>query len=182
MFFLLNNQIVDVFGQSLDGTKKFYSFLNLFTSINYDDTEMHMHEIELADYPNYNRIDTSFYSFIDPVPFFNYYATFKIKKNNGFLVCIYYRYTNQFATTSFIDFVTFSLDGEKRESVKLPFYDDAVYYDYPVGMDICDLFVSGNKIIYEYKSYRKKNDKQGKTLQRKILHIDEDGGLENEED
>ena len=111
---------------------------------------------------------------INQVPFFEYYATFKIEKPEGVLVCIYCRYSSYYVTLSYIDLVTYSLNGTVTNSVRLPFFDNAMYPDNPIGFDLCDLYVSENRIVYKYNKYR---TEKGISIQKLEFDIDEDGSL-----
>lgn len=150
----------------------FGTFISMFSSI--EDTALHIQEIEMNNYPNYKRIDPIYYPLINRVPFFDYYATFKIEKPEGILVCIYCRYTSYYVTMSYIDFVTYSLNGTVTNSVRLPFFDNAMYPDNPLGFELCDLYVSNSRIVYKYNKYR---TKKGEIIQNLEFNIDKDGRL-----
>ena len=150
----------------------FGTFISMFSSI--DDTALHIQEIEMDNYSNYKKIDSVYYSLINRVPFFDYYATFKIKKPKGVIVCIYCRYSSYYVTLSYIDLVTYSLNGTVTNSVRLPFFDNAMYPDDPLGFELCDLYVSKNLIVYKYNKYR---TEKGKIIQNLEFNIDEDGCL-----
>ena len=152
----------------------FNSFINLFSNINDTSGILYEQEIEMSDYPNYILIDTIYDSFIHRIPFFAYYATFKVSKPNGVVACVYGRYTSCYVTMSYIELIVYSLDGLIQKSVRLPFYDDANYIGNFVGFEMCDLYASSKAIVYDYKSYR---TEKGKLLQRIVFDISDNGNL-----
>ena len=153
----------------------FDSLMSLFESISSDDTMLHMHEIEMNDYPYRKPIDDKYNFFVEDIPFFERFATFKVKKGNGVLVCVYYRHSDGYSKLAFVDLISFSPNGIMYSEVKMPFIDNAMYYKEPVGFDLCDLYISGNQIKYEYLSYRE--DRRGKTVNRKLYKIVDNGQI-----
>lgn len=171
-----------VFGQSLDQKRDteschFDDYLALFASIDKNDTTLRLHEIEYRDYPYYTLIDSIYYPFADNVPYFDSYATFKIVKPKGILACVYHRYENYFFTLSFIDLISYSFEGNVVDIVRLPFYDNAVYFGKPDGFESCDLYISGKQIVYKYIGYIGNEDEE-LILDLKNYNITMDGLLE----
>lgn len=178
LFIVILSNVHGIKGQTtkqVEGSENslFGTFINMFSTID-DDTVLRIQEIEMNNYPNYKKIDSVYYSLIDRVPFFDYYATFKIEKPEGVLVCIYCRYTSYYVTLSYIDLVTYSLNGTVINSVRLPFLDNAMYFDNSLGFELCDLYVSVERIVYKYNQYR---TEKGEIIQNLEFNIDKDGRL-----
>lgn len=154
----------------------FTDYISLFASLDVEDSTLQLHEIEYANYPYYTKIDPIFEPLVDTDPFFVNYATFKIEKTQGILVCVYRRYTTgEGVTIGYVELITYSPEGSIKEVLKLPICDWASYYGRPAGYDLGKLYVSGNKLVYEYISYR--NGIEGDLVQKKTFEIREDGGL-----
>lgn len=179
LLIILLSNMYDLKGQTIKQVEDsenslFGTFISMFSPINNDDTVLHIQEIEMNNYPNYKKIDSVYYTLINHVPFFDYYATFKVEKPEGVLVCIYCRYTSYYVTFSYIDLVTYSFNGTITNSVRLPFFDNAMYPDKPLGFDMCNLYVSGERIVYKYDTYR---TEKGMNIQNLEFSIGEDGCL-----
>lgn len=162
-------------GQNVVQTEKkdsnlFDSFINLFSNIEDTSDALQEQEIEMSHYPNFREIDSIYTSFIHRIPFFSYYATFKVKKTNGFVACVYGRYTDAYSMLSYLDIIVYSLDGAIKESVRLPYTDDALLF----GYYSCVIFASTKSIIYNYNYY---NDNSNQCQKKIIFDIDDDGHL-----
>lgn len=154
-------------------SRLFDKFLELFSNIN-DTSNALQQEIAMNHYQNYIEIDSIYDSFIHRIPFFTYYATFKVTKQNGVVVCVYGRYASRYTMLSYIEINVYSFDGMIQETKRLPFIDYSLYPDKTVGFELCDLYVSSKVIVYNYNSYR---SPRGQSLKKIIFNIENDGKL-----
>lgn len=108
-----------VYGQSLKKVDKFGEFIALFNNIEIIDTELVQISPEFSGYGQ--LIDSSFFQFFDPIPYFLYWSTFKLDLKRGYLVGILYEYGNDFTNLFFIQLIVYDSIGCIKDKVYLPY-------------------------------------------------------------
>ena len=148
--------------QHSDRGKDFSIFLNLFQPIHY------------SDYTS-KLIDTSFYSFVCSIPFFYPYATFKVERNEGFLVCIHQVFRAELTDFQFVELLSFNKQGCLLDRVALPYLKVGCIAGPGEYAYEATLSVSTSEVHVIMKKYEHGRDKE--IIEKHHFYINEDATL-----
>ena len=160
--------------QHSDRGKDFSIFLNLFQPISNVDSLPVIHRIHYSDYPS-KLIDTSFYSFVCSIPFFYPYATFKVERNEGFLVCIHQVFRAELTDFQFVELLSFNKQGCLLDRVALPYLKVGCIAGPGEYAYEATLSVSTSEVHVIMKKYEHGRDKE--IIEKHHFYINEDATL-----
>lgn len=179
--------------------QSFQKFLDFFNPLTGKDSLLVLQDIGYADYPEvlldstYNEFYSSTYNdsyeFLSfnaiptpnnlpytLIPYFRPYATFRIDRSNGYLVCICHRYTSTrtIADLMILEFDSFDKEGTPISKLLLPYMvnlsEDDIYMSFSTL-----LYVSYSRLYYKSSEYSNTHDYiNERTIQ---YRIDNQGGL-----
>lgn len=147
-------------------------FSNLFYDLAVDSS---LQEQRIEFRGSHTVIDSSFYSFVNKIPFFYPYAAFKIEKSKGTLFCVLHDCPAEMTDLRIVEFVTYDSTGILKARLMLPYEKSGWFSPNPEDFIRSTIFTSIDKILLIQSLYRKRDSHIEET--RSIYGIDEDAAL-----
>jgi hypothetical protein len=97
----------------------FESFLCQFNKINQDNAQLSLISPEIAGYTC--KIDSSYFQFVDKVPYFSTESVFRIDIHGGYILGIEHYYANDFVDIQFLKIYIFNQTGEVLDKIDVPY-------------------------------------------------------------
>ncbi len=135
----------------------FSKYNSLFKTLHLDSTFIEQ-RIQYRTYPHV-LIDSIHYSFVNKIPFFYPYATFKIEKPKGTLYCIKHDCPAEMNDLRMLEFVTYDNNGKLKNRVMLPCVKRGCFSS-PNSLDytVVTIYTAIDKILFIQEDYTQWNN------------------------